>query len=135
MQKPLIQTGELSGTTKNSLRNAIVRRARRDGADAVFFDSIADNQLQNQQILFAMDNADIGYRGMVRTPFKQGNWQSPKSIRNQVLNGHLKSDDAVQMFKEYGTQFPEDMVRLYRASGTSGNFKPSLDGTAKYSGM
>lgn len=59
VQKPLIQTGELSGPTKNSLRNAIVRRARRDGADAVFFDGIADNTLQNQQILFAMDNADI----------------------------------------------------------------------------
>lgn len=102
VQKPLIQTGELSGPTKNGLRNAIVRRARRDGADAVFFDGIADNQLQNQQILFAMDNADIGYRGMVGTPFKQGNWQSPKSIRNQVLNGHLKGDDAIQMFKDYG---------------------------------
>jgi hypothetical protein len=72
---------------------------------------------------------------MIDTPFKQGNWQLPRGVRNQVLNGHLKGDDAVQMFKDYGTQFPEDMVRLYRASGTSGNFKPSLDGTAKYSGM
>ena len=49
-----------------------------------------------------MDNADIGYRGMVGTPFKQGNWQSPRGVRNQVLNGHLKGDDAVQMFKDYG---------------------------------
>lgn len=102
VQKPLIQTGELTGPTKNGLRNAIVRRARKNGADAVFFDGIADNQLQNQQILFAMDNADIGYRGMVGTPFKQGNWQSPRGVRNQVLNGHLKGDDAVQMFKDYG---------------------------------
>lgn len=59
VQKPLIQTGELSGPTKNSLRNAIVRRARKNGADAVFFDGIADNQLQNQKILFATDKADI----------------------------------------------------------------------------
>ena len=102
VQKPLIQTGELTSPTKNGLRNAIVRRARKNGADAVFFDGIADNQLQNQQILFAMDNADIGYRGMVGTPFKQGNWQSPRGVRNQVLNGHLKGDDAVQMFKDYG---------------------------------
>ena len=86
VQKPLIQTGELTGPTKNGLRNAIVRRARRDGADAVFFDGIADNTLQNQQILFAMDNADIGYRGMVGTPFKQGNWQLSKGVRNQPHN-------------------------------------------------
>ena len=83
VQKPLIQTGELTGPTKNSLRNAIVRRARKNGADAVFFDGIADNQLQNQQILFAMDNADIGYRGMISTPFKrQLFWDSPKGMRN-----------------------------------------------------
>lgn len=29
----------------------------------------------------------------------------------------------------------QDMVRLYRASGTNGKFTPSLDGTAKYAGM
>ena len=29
----------------------------------------------------------------------------------------------------------QDMVRLYRASGTNGKFTPSLDGTAKYTGM
>ena len=86
VQKPLIQTGELTGPTKNGLRNAIVRRARKDGADAVFFDGIADNTLQNQQILFAMDNADIGYRGMIGTPFKQGNWQLPKGQKNQPHN-------------------------------------------------
>ena len=33
-----------------------------------------------------MDNADIGYRGMVGTPFKQGNWQSAKGVRNQLHN-------------------------------------------------
>lgn len=101
-QKPLIQTGEITGTTKNNLRNAIVKRARKDGADAVFFDGIADNQLQNQRILFAMDKADIGYRGMIGTPFKQGNWQLPKGVRNQILNGHLKGDAAIKMFNEYG---------------------------------
>ena len=29
----------------------------------------------------------------------------------------------------------DKLIRLYRATGTSGNFKPSLDGTAKYAGM
>lgn len=33
-----------------------------------------------------MDNADIGYRGMVGTPFKQGNWQLPRGMRNQPYN-------------------------------------------------
>ena len=59
----------------------------------------------------------------------------PKGERNQPLNGHLKGDAAVQMFKEYGVQSPEDMIRLYRASGTSGHFTPSIDGTEKYAGM
>lgn len=63
VKKPLIQTGELTGPTKNGLRNAIVKRARKNGADAVFFDDIADNTLQNQQILFAMDNSDIKFIG------------------------------------------------------------------------
>lgn len=30
---------------------------------------------------------------------------------------------------------PENMVRLYRATGTSGQFRPSPDGTAAYAGM
>ena len=43
--------------TKNNMRNAIVRYGRRNGADAVEFRGIADNQLQNQNILFATNNA------------------------------------------------------------------------------
>lgn len=59
VQKPLIQTGEINGATKNSMRNKIVKRARKLGADGVLFDGIADNQLQNQRILMAFDNSDI----------------------------------------------------------------------------
>ena len=59
VQKPLIQTGEINGATKNSMRNKIVKRARKLGADGVLFDGIADNQLQNQKILMAFDNSDI----------------------------------------------------------------------------
>lgn len=59
--KPLIQTGEIlspSGT-KNNMRNAIVRYGRRNGADAIEFRGIADNQLQNQNILFATNKAGL----------------------------------------------------------------------------
>ena len=63
VQRPLIQTGEINGATKNSMRNKIVKRARKLEADGVLFDGIADNQLQNQRILMAFDNSDIKFGG------------------------------------------------------------------------
>ena len=59
----MIQTGEINGATKNSMRNKIVKRARKLEADGVLFDGIADNQLQNQRILMAFDNSDIKFGG------------------------------------------------------------------------
>ena len=47
---------------------------------------------------------------------------------------HLQGNDAVKMFKEYGTKYPET-TRLYRVTGTSGNFTPSSDGTAEFAGQ
>jgi hypothetical protein len=41
------------------MRNAIVRYGRRNGADAIEFRGIADNQLQNQNILFATNEAGL----------------------------------------------------------------------------
>jgi hypothetical protein len=58
-KKPLHQVGEIKGVTKNSIRNKIVEKARKDGADAVIFENIADNQLKNQDILMAFDTSDI----------------------------------------------------------------------------
>lgn len=60
-QKPLIQTGEIRGpgNSKNNVRNAIVDYARRNGADAIEFRGIADNNLQNQNVLFATDKSGI----------------------------------------------------------------------------
>jgi hypothetical protein len=37
----------------------------------------------------------------------------PKVERNQVLNGHLKGDAAVQMFKEYGTTTIPSNSKIY----------------------
>ena len=55
----LVQKGELRGFggKKNSIRNKIVKLARKKGADTMLFDGIADNQLPNQRILFATNNA------------------------------------------------------------------------------
>lgn len=58
-QRPLHQIGEITGTTKNGVRNRIVKEARKRGADAVVFEGIADNQLKNQNILMAFDTSDI----------------------------------------------------------------------------
>ena len=63
-RRPLIQEGELRGPkeSKNNLRNAIVDYARQNGADAVEFRRIADNNLQNQNILFATDKSGISFK-------------------------------------------------------------------------
>lgn len=61
VKRPLIQTGEINGATKNSMRNKIVKRARKLGADGVLYEGIADNQLKNQRILQAFENADINH--------------------------------------------------------------------------
>ena len=105
VQKPLIQTGELTGPTKNGLRNAIVRYARKNGADAVFFDGIADNQLQNQQILFAMDNADIGYRGVVKSPKSltlAERMGIPKGDRTNLTQDQLEGLEDLQNYLQSG---------------------------------
>lgn len=62
LQKPMIQTGEIHGMSKNGIRNKIVQLARQEGADGVLFDGIADNQLQNQKILQAFENANIKHQ-------------------------------------------------------------------------
>ena len=120
VQKPLIQTGEIEGVTKNGLRNAIVKRARRKGADAVLFDGIADNQLQNQKILFATDKANINFAGgpgkvkyfgptMGKTTLSQSNNnyvdldQLVKPLRKEIAKqlGLKVSDPAVSKSPEY----------------------------------
>lgn len=64
-KRPLIQTGEIKGSTKNNMRNAIVKRARSGDADAVIFNGIADNQLTDQNILMAFDKADIKHNKFI----------------------------------------------------------------------
>ena len=53
LKKPMVQVGEVPTIPgqKNTSRNAIVKTSRDMGADAVIFDGIADNKLQNQQVV------------------------------------------------------------------------------------
>lgn len=67
----MIQTGEIHGMSKNGIRNKIVQLARQEGADGVLFDGIADNQLQNQKILQAFENANIKHQRTLQIK-KQG---------------------------------------------------------------
>lgn len=139
-QKPLIQTGEIRGpgNTKNNVRNAIVDYARRNGADAVEFRGIADNNLKNQNVLFATDKSGIRfkYESPVTEEISlvpQNEFMSTKQVASgsrpisefekngkytldelhqmgfKLPRKHLQGDDAVKMFKEYGTsEIPEN---------------------------
>lgn len=60
--KALVQHGDIYpaiGQSKNGLRNYIVKQARKNGADVVKFENIADNTLLGQNVLFATDKAKI----------------------------------------------------------------------------
>jgi hypothetical protein len=47
----MVQIGEVTGKTKNSIRNQIERDAQAQGADGIIYQGIKDNQLNNQTIL------------------------------------------------------------------------------------
>ena len=46
----MVQLGEVSGPTKNGIRNQIEEQARSMGADGIIYKDIADNQMQHQFI-------------------------------------------------------------------------------------
>lgn len=54
LKKPMVQVGEVTGSTKNGARNNLIRQARQMGADGYIMDGIADNKLLGQKILFNM---------------------------------------------------------------------------------
>lgn len=51
LEKPMVQIGELQTNTKNSTRNGLERFAQKQGADAIIFQDIKDNQMNHQNIL------------------------------------------------------------------------------------
>jgi len=70
-QKPLIQTGEVRGLLgkKNNTRNAIVKYAKKHGADAVEFRDIADNTLKHQDVLFMTDKINPELKKTINNRF------------------------------------------------------------------
>lgn len=66
----MVQVGEVPHLPgqKNTSRNYIVQQARNMGADAIVFDGIADNQLQNQRVMAVFgDRADATIFNPVQT--------------------------------------------------------------------
>lgn len=61
VKKPMVQVGEVPApkNNKNPYRNEIVRQARDMGADAVIFDGIADNTLENQKVVAVLGDKVI----------------------------------------------------------------------------
>ena len=73
--KSLIQHGDITlgiGQGKNNLRNYIVKQARKNGADLVKFENIADNTLLGQNVLFATDKAKITLKDVNLSPKYNG---------------------------------------------------------------
>ena len=65
--KALVQHGDIYPAidqSKNGLRNYIVKQARKNGADIVRFENIADNQNLGQNVLFALDKNKIKFKGI-----------------------------------------------------------------------
>ena len=65
--KALVQHGDIYPAidqSKNGLRNYIVKQARKNGADIVRFENIADNQNLGQNVLFALDKSKIKFKGI-----------------------------------------------------------------------
>ena len=50
LKKPMIQIGEAIGNGKNNVRNQILDFAQKSSADGIYFNNIADNTLQNQNV-------------------------------------------------------------------------------------
>lgn len=61
LDRPMVQVGEVKGTSKNSMRNQIERDSQQQGADGIIFQDIADNQMQHQTILKTL-NPDVPIR-------------------------------------------------------------------------
>ena len=67
--KALVQHGEIYpgiDQGKNVLRNYIVKQARKNGADVVRFENIADNQNIGQNVLFVLDKNKIKFKGIIK---------------------------------------------------------------------
>ena len=111
--KSLIQHGDITlgiGQGKNNLRNYIVKQARKNGADVVKFENIADNTLFGQNVLFATDKAKITLKDIDLSPKYNG----PSLEEHPMIGYRIPGGD---FSTRPINQIPKGNVYMYRIVG------------------
>ena len=111
--KSLIQHGDITlgiGQGKNNLRNYIVKQARKNGADLVKFENIADNTLFGQNVLFATDKAKITLKDIDLSPKYNG----PSLEEHPMIGYRIPGGD---FSTRSINQIPKGNVYMYRIVG------------------
>ena len=111
--KSLIQHGDITlgiGQSKNNLRNYIVKQARKNGADVVKFENIADNTLFGQNVLFATDKSKITLKDIDLSPKYNGlSLEEHPMIGYRIPGGDFSTRPI--------NQIPKGDVYMYRIVG------------------
>ena len=111
--KSIIQHGDITlgiGQGKNNLRNYIVKQARKNGADVVKFENIADNTLFGQNVLFATDKAKITLKDIDLSPKYNG----PSLEEHPMIGYRIPGGD---FSTRPINQIPKGDVYMYRIVG------------------
>ena len=111
--KSLIQHGDITlgiGQSKNNLRNYIVKQARKNGADVVKFENIADNTLFGQNVLFATDKSKITLKDINLSPKYNG----PSLEEHPMIGYRIPGGD---FSTRPINQIPKGNVYMYRIVG------------------
>ena len=111
--KSLIQHGDITlgiGQSKNNLRNYIVKQARKNDADLVKFENIADNTLFGQNVLFATDKAKITLKDIDLSPKYNG----PSLEEHPMIGYRIPGGD---FSTRSVNQIPKGNVYMYRIVG------------------
>lgn len=111
--KALVQHGDISPAidqSKNGLRNYIVKQARKNGADVVRFENIADNQNLGQNVLFATDKAKITLKDIDLSPKYNG----PSLEEHPMIGYRIPGGD---FSTRSINQIPKGNVYMYRIVG------------------
>lgn len=111
--KTLVQHGDIYPAidqSKNGLRNYIVKQARKNGADVVRFENIADNQNLGQNVLFATDKAKITLKDIDLSPKYNG----PSLEEHPMIGYRIPGGD---FSTRSINQIPKGNVYMYRIVG------------------
>lgn len=108
--KTFVQHGEIKGLFggKNNIRNRIVSHGRKNGADVVLFDGIADNQLQNQRIIFATDNAKFNLKN-------HNYYDRLKPISDLDRANIMTGTDLQKSFQKVSRKYPKSLKEYARS--------------------